>query len=90
MLGAAGASSATHPVPKMLVAKGGLIHAFAQDTDAVAGIGPGYLVLVRRIGAKRGPVIGHALLERGPKKIHPAARTRRHPDARRAVEAPRS
>lgn len=69
VLSAAGAPSATRPVPKTLLAEGGSIHAFAQDAGAVAWIGPGYLVHVRRIGAKRGAVIGDALQKGGPVRI---------------------
>jgi hypothetical protein len=54
VLSAAGAPSPTRPTPQTLLTEGGLIHAFAQDAGAVAWIGPGYLVHVRRIGAVAG------------------------------------
>lgn len=69
LLGAAGAPSATRPAPKTLLAESGPIHGFAQDAGAVAWIGPGYLVHVRRIAAKRGSVIGDALQRGGPVRI---------------------
>lgn len=66
---AAGAPSPRRPAPQTLLTESGLIHAFAQDAGAVAWIGPGYLVHVRRIGAKRGAVIGDARQEGGPVRV---------------------
>jgi hypothetical protein len=90
VLSAAGAPSATRPVPKTLLAEGGSIHAFAQDAGAVAWIGPGYLVHVRRIGAKHGAVIGDALQKGGPVRIaaRPLALAPAHaPSGRRTTAA---
>ncbi len=57
---AAGVPSASRPVPRTLVTESGRIHAFAQDSGAVAWIGHEYAVHVRRLSAKRGSVVGNA------------------------------
>jgi hypothetical protein len=57
---AAGVRSASRPVPRTLVTESGRIHAFAQDSGAVAWIGHEYAVHVRRLSAKRGSVVGNA------------------------------
>lgn len=69
LLGATAGSTAHAPPGRTLVTENGRIHAFAQDAGAVAWIGPGYLVHVQRIGAKRGVVIGDALQQGGPVRI---------------------
>src|SRR5512132_2032981 len=69
LLGASAGSTAHAPPGRTLVTENGRIRAFAQDTGAVSWIGPGYLVHVRRIGAKRGAVIGDARQEGGPVRI---------------------
>lgn len=57
-LAVAAARPATRPVPKTIVAESGRIHAVAQDTNAIAWIGTGYLVRVRRLAPARTYLVG--------------------------------
>ena len=67
--GAGGAPSATRPAPTTLATDSGPIHAFAQDSGAIAWIGGGFSVHVRRLAASHGSVVGSALQEGGPQKV---------------------
>jgi hypothetical protein len=55
-----GTPSAGRPAPRTLITESGRIHAFAQDSGAVAWIGHDYAVHVRRLAARRGAVVGNA------------------------------
>jgi hypothetical protein len=70
---AAGASSATRPAPKTLVAERGRIHAVAQDTNAIAWIGTHYEVRVRRLSPARTFDLGSGAHQQYLRTTHPLA-----------------